>query len=181
MQNGYFAFDPGKTGGWAFILPADGVYPEKVELGITPLIGKGKGADFDLPRIKELLVSADCRCDKFLVAVEDVHAVQGSGAATAFQFGRSLGIIEGLIAGLGVPYVKIYSKTWQKLCFEGIPIITKVNTKTKTGLSTDTKAMSKLAAARLYPNVDLRKSAKADNPHDGITDALMIAHYIKSL
>lgn len=178
-MTGYFAFDPGKLGGWAFIIPGDGAYVEKIEVGMMPLIGKGKGADYDLPRIKRLLVSANERCERLVVAIEDVHAVQKSGASTAFQFGRGLGILEGIVAGMGIPYVKVYSKTWQKTCFEGVPSVMRKNDKTVSGVSSDTKAMSKIAVARLYPNVDTTKSARAENPHDGICDALLIAHHAK--
>lgn len=176
----YIAFDPGKTGGYAAIQPADGIYTEQVKVGIMPLIGKGKGADIDVPQLRKLLVDwKNFGVDRCVVFIENVHAIQQSGASTAFQFGRSLGILEGLVAGLNIQYVKVHSKTWQGFCFQGVTPIYKTNTKTKSGISTDTKAMAKIACNRLYPEVDLRKSLRAELPHDGIADALLICHYGK--
>jgi hypothetical protein len=57
---------------------------------------------------------------------------------------------------------------------EGIPKIT------KQGLaSTETKAMSLLAAKRLFPNEDLRATERCAKAHDGKVDALLLAEFCR--
>jgi hypothetical protein len=111
--------------------------------------------------------------------MENVHSIFRVGAKSNFQFGRALGIIEGILEALEIPYYKIQPKKWQEVCFEGVPRIMKPG-KPATGRGdTDTKAMALVAAQRLYPKLDLRKSTRAEKAHDGIVDALLLAHYAK--
>jgi hypothetical protein len=53
----------------------------------------------------------------FLVVIEDVHSIFGSSSKSNFQFGRSLGILEGVVNALDIPYVKVQPKEWQKVSF----------------------------------------------------------------
>ncbi len=45
----------------------------------------------------------------------------------------------------------------------------------------DTKTKSILAASRLFPRVDLRRTARSKVAHDGLTDALLIAEFGRRL
>lgn len=123
--------------------------------------------------------------ENMIVGVEDVHSIFGASAKSNFQFGRSLGVIEGYLGALNVPFVKVAPKTWQKLAHLGIPIQRKPPTleqkaKQKEG-STDTKAMSLVACERLFPTLDLRGSSRAKKPHDGIVDGCLIAYYLTKI
>lgn len=171
-QKVYIGFDVGKNGGIAKISP-DG----KVEVQIMPLIGKGKGSEIDKKEIANWLGGMDK--SQVVVVIEDVHSIFGTSAGSNFQFGRALGILEGLIEGLQLQYVKVSPKTWQAVCFEGVPVIKKPGKKETGRGSLDTKAMALVAAQRLYPKVDLRRSLKAEKPHDGIIDALLMAHFAR--
>lgn len=105
--------------------------------------------------------------------IEDVHALFGASAKATFNFGWSLGVLEGLLAGMGISYTKIAPKVWQKEMWQGVvPIY-------KSGKTIDTKATSLLSAKRLFPKEDLRKSERSVKPHDGIVDALLMAEYCR--
>lgn len=58
-----------------------------------------------------------------LLRPEDVHAyvekvgsMPGQGVASMFAFGRSAGVIEGVLAGLGVAHTLVPPKTWIQYC-----------------------------------------------------------------
>lgn len=46
--------------------------------------------------------------------VERVHAMPGQGVTSMFNFGRALGVVEGALAGLGVPYSLVTPQAWRK-------------------------------------------------------------------
>lgn len=135
---------------------------------VIPIIGN----QIDIPEIRNILSAY--KGNNIHVVVEDVHAIFGASAKATFNFGWSLGIVEGVLSGIGIAYTKVAPKVWQKEMWQGIPPIYKAGKK-----AVDTKATSLLAAKRLFPNVDFRKSDRASLPHDGIVDALLMAEYGK--
>lgn len=52
--------------------------------------------------------------DRPTVIVEKVHSMPKQGVASSFKFGRSLGVIEGAIAGLGWPMEWRTPQAWKK-------------------------------------------------------------------
>lgn len=46
--------------------------------------------------------------------VEAVHAMPGQGVSSMFAFGRALGVIEGVLAGLRVPTTLVAPAEWTK-------------------------------------------------------------------
>ncbi len=135
---------------------------------VVPTIGN----QIDLYAIRDIF--SGYTTSSIHVVIEDVHAIFGAAAKSTFNFGWSLGILEGIMAGLSIPYTKIAPKVWQKEMWQGITPVYKAGAKT-----IDTKATSLLAAKRLFPLVDLRKSDRAGKPHDGIVDALLMAEYCR--
>ena len=111
--------------------------------------------------------------DNVHCVIEDVHAIFGSAAKATFNFGWIVGVLEALLVAHGIPYTKVKPKDWQKEMWEGIPKQTKANGRT------DTKAMSLLAAKRLFPNEDLRATERSKVAHDGKVDALLLAEYAR--
>lgn len=177
--------DVGKLGGIAAIYEDN-----RIKFHKTPLVAK----EIDLPALKEIilqLIEDEGRgtADDVLIAIEGVHNLTQVGSKANFQFGRALGMLEGLVTGLELPYLKIHPKKWQKYCFEGIPVVyvagsakTKFNKKLGEDVTTqkvDNKAMALLAAKRLYPNVSFKATERSKVDHDGIVDALLMARYIK--
>lgn len=145
----------------------------------TPQINK----EIDIHRLVEIIDEVSNGGKESIHAgIEDVHSIFGVGAKANFQFGRSLGIIEGLIISFGFPFTKISPKIWQKEMWMGIsPVQINTGKKTKEGnikYKIDTKSTSQLAAKRLYPSLDLRGTERSKKDHDGIVDALLIATYV---
>ena len=115
--------------------------------------------------------------DVFCV-IEEVHSIYGSSSKSNFEFGRIVGQFESMLVAANIPYAKIQPKKWQKEMWEGIPV-QRVKTKTGTKLKTDTKKMSLLAAQRLFPDIDLRKSERAKKPDHNKVDSLLICEYAR--
>lgn len=111
------------------------------------------------------------------IILEDVHSIFGASAKSNFSFGKICGMLEGLCNAFGYRYIKVQPKVWQKAMHEGIPLITKPAKKEGGKPTKDTKAMSLMAAKRLWPGEAFVKSTRASNPHDGIVDALLMMEY----
>jgi hypothetical protein len=173
----FVGIDVGKLGGIVSI-SEDG---KTVVTKKTPLNGK----EIDVVEIKQLLQLLSLE-NEVIVGIENVSSIMGSASGANFQFGRALGLVEGVTVGVGLPFVKVHAKTWQKLAFEGIPVQYKPGKpkkNRKTGLleptqKVDTKAMAEIAAKRLYPNVSLLATSRSSVAHSGIVDSLLIAHYL---
>jgi len=99
--------------------------------------------------------------------LENVHALPGASAGSSFSFGRTLGAKEAILVALKATFQKIAPKKWQSVVWEGIPNMKKPNGQN------DTKAMSLLAAQRLFPNQKFLKSK------DGLIDAALMAKYLE--
>lgn len=170
MNNKIFiACDPGKSGGIASIHPDGEILTHRIPLIKDQIDTKAMALIFT--NYFELFGK-----DLFF-GIEDVHSIFGVSAKANFQFGRVCGLIEGYVTGLKIPHLYVQPKTWQAISFSGVPKMFESGSDKKI----DTKAMALIAAQRLYPEADLvaGATARATKPHDGIIDALLIAHYLK--
>lgn len=130
----------------------------------------------DAVEISNTLLNLSKYEDNCHVIIENIHAIFGSSAKGTFNFGFIAGLIEGIIATIGLPYTKINPKIWQKEMFRGINVVTKLSTTGKTQVI-DTKKMSFLASHRIFPTVDLRRTNKCKNEDDNFSDSLLMAEY----
>jgi hypothetical protein len=161
----YIGIDPGKSGGIA-ILTED----MKLILFTVPTIGKL----VDHQSIRTVLDGyRGGNGNQSYYALEDVHSLPGVSAKANFSFGENKGEYRGLLVGLQLPYMEVQPKTWQKIAWEGVPLMKKPNGKT------DTKAVSLTAAKRLFPNESFLATSRSSVPHDGLVDATLIAYYLK--
>jgi crossover junction endodeoxyribonuclease RuvC len=92
-----------------------------------------------------------------MIVLEHVQGVQGSGATSAFSFGRGFGIVEGVVAGLGLPLTLVRPTVWTKAL----------------GVSRD-KGQHRLTASRLWPQQSQLFARVKD---DGRADASLLAHW----
>lgn len=149
--------DPGKEG-FITVMKKSGIshYP-------MPKVGK----EVDLHGLSDLLINLteDCDPDNSIVVIEDVHALPRSAAGSTFNFGLICGVLRMAFIMLGLRIVLVAPKKWQKEMYEGI----KPNP--------DKKVMSVLAAKRLFPRQDLRRTPNCVKPDDNLTDSLLIAEY----
>ena len=95
--------------------------------------------------------------DQMHIVIEKVGAMPGQGVTSMFNFGRSAGIIEGVVAALQRPYTYVTPAAWTKA----------------VGRATG-KDASRMRAMELFPTrAELFKRAK----DDGRADAALIAYW----
>jgi len=91
------------------------------------------------------------------VVTEKVGALPGNGSVSMFNFGRSAGIIEGVVAALRMPHTYVTPATWTKAVGRAAG-----------------KDASRMRAMELFPaKANLFKRAK----DDGRADAALIAYW----
>jgi crossover junction endodeoxyribonuclease RuvC len=141
------SIDPGLTGAIAYFTN-EGLLNYIEDMPITAKIN-GKGNQVNANLLSELFVDVD------RAIIERVHAMPGQGVTSVFSFGRSLGVIEGILAANQIPIEWITPQKWKKhFSLLGKP-----------------KDASRTLAIELYPNhLDLFKRKK-DN---GRSDAVLI-------
>lgn len=142
--------DPGVSGAVAF------VYPDGIQVDDMPTVevrGKRHVCPHGLlARLRHHdLLAVDA------VVLEHVQGVQGTGATSAFSFGRSFGLVEGVAAGLALPLVLVRPQAWTKAL----------------GVSRD-KGAHRQAAANLWPR---QASLFARVKDDGRADAALLCHW----
>lgn len=92
------------------------------------------------------------------VVVEAVHAMPKQGVTSSFQFGRSLGAVEGVLATYGKPMHYVQPAQWKRAL----------------GLSSSKQQSIDLARTRFGRKADHLIRFKAD---DGIAEAALLAAY----
>lgn len=90
--------------------------------------------------------------------IERVNAMTKQGVSSVFSFGKSAGIVEGVLAGLMVPFNHVTPQAWQKAM--GVR---------------DGKDGSRQRAAELFPAYAHLFARKKDN---GRSDAALIAYFL---
>jgi len=96
-------------------------------------------------------------CDVGGVVLERVGAMPGQGVSSVFSFGRSTGVIEGVLAAYELPVTIVTPQAWQKAA--GV----------RGG-----KDGSRMRACELFPNFANLFARKKD---DGRADAALMAWY----
>jgi hypothetical protein len=167
----YIGIDPGKSGGIAVLSDVD-----CIKVAAMPT---DKSNEIICSELSELLKDAD------FVVLEDVHSIFGMSAQSNFQFGRVLGIVEGVLGTLNKNYVRVTPKVWQKEVWGTVePKGTLTGKLLKSGkphIKIDTKATSLIVAQQLFPDVNLLATSRSKVPHDGIVDSLLIAEYCRRM
>lgn len=90
--------------------------------------------------------------------VEKVHSMPKQGVSSTFAFGRCVGVIEGVLAGLGIPMSFVTPQAWQK----------------ELKLIKKGKGATRQRASELWP---YKAKAFRLAKHDGRADAAMIGRY----
>jgi crossover junction endodeoxyribonuclease RuvC len=106
----------------------------------------------ELAELLNLYAGKDCH-----VYVERVSAMAGQGVTSVFSFGRSFGMIEGILAALKMPVTFVAPATWTRAI----------------GRSPG-KDASRARAMELFPNYEYFFKRVKD---DGRADAALIAHW----
>jgi len=132
-------------------------------LALLPSEGEPVAVDYpgDVTLAADILRGWRLEHEVRLVALEQVHSMPKQGVKSTFSLGRNLGAWEGVLAGLGLPYVMVGPQEWQR----GL-------VRPSDGDSPKERALT--VARRLFPTVDL--SRKGD---DGRADALLLAWWAR--
>jgi len=141
----YIGVDPGKSGGFALI--------DNRMIGVFP---------WDDHNFIDNIAAAMNR-GKCVACVERVGAMSGQGVTSMFNFGKSAGYIEGVLAALGISYQLVMPKRW----------------KAEFTLNGKDKAASIEVCKRLFPYVDLKPTAGCRKDSDGMAEALLMAEYAR--
>jgi crossover junction endodeoxyribonuclease RuvC len=104
------AIDPGAKGALAFFNPATGA----LELVDTPTVEVKRGAKTKNEISAQMLAGIIRARSPSEAVVEKVGAMPGQGVSSMFQFGRGVGMIEGVLAALEVPVTYVAPQKWQR-------------------------------------------------------------------
>jgi len=159
----FLAVDPGFDG--AFVLMDEKGKCEFFEMPVeeTKKAKGGKKREFIWDEILEILVNAP---DGTTVLLERASAFN-MGATGAFNYGRGFAMLEIAIKLADLPVIHVEPAKWSKWAHAGIDSNLKA------------KAKSLIALQRLYPKLykTVPRSPVAQNIHEGIVDAILIAGY----
>ena len=72
----------------------------------------GKGKEVNPILLAEIFLHISPQ--ETLVVIESVHAMPKQGVTSSFNFGKSVGLIDGLVAGLNLPSIKVTPQKWKK-------------------------------------------------------------------
>lgn len=174
MMNVFVGIDIGKNGAITGITDSGNGHTETASI-VTPVLPNG---DIDVDRFADELRRFESTGHLAIIAIEKVHAIFGSSAGATFEFGRSAGIVEGIVKTMRLPHVMVAPKEWQKEMWSGVDKVKKSGKN-----STDTKATSLIAVKRLFPKSILSDQSKprSTKNHDGIVDSILIAEYGRRL
>ena len=142
--------DVGNNG--AIALVVDGVLDSVVDM---PVVEIKRGRTTKRQVSAQALVGIIKEMNPTQAAVEKVGSMPNQGVSSTFAFGRSAGVIEGVLAALGVPVTYVQPAVWAKSMNKGYG-----------------KDASRHRAMELFPDKqDWFKLVK----HDGRAEAVLIA------
>ena len=149
----HIGIDPGLSGAIA-VLTDDTLQIHDMPVMTVDHNGKAKRqvSANELAELLNLYAGKDCH-----VYVERVSAMAGQGVTSVFSFGRSFGMIEGILAALKMPVTFVAPATWTRAI----------------GRSPG-KDASRARAMELFPNYEYFFKRVKD---DGRADAALIAHW----
>lgn len=148
--------DPGLSGAIAIINGTDSLTVFDMPTMTVERNGKAKRqvSASELALILKTAKSDDCH-----VFVEKVSAMAGQGVTSVFSFGRSFGMIEGILAAFKLPVTYVAPATWVKAVHRGAG-----------------KDASRSRAMELFPDNQADFKRVKD---DGRSDASLIAYWGK--
>ena len=125
-----------------------------------PIVKVGKYNKLVPKKIKDIITGSNTyKLEECFCVIEKSQAMPGQGVCSMHTIGLNYGIIVGILACLGIEYIEISSRKWQKEFFE----------------PGDTKVKSVNIASRLFPKCEF--VTKRGRKIDGRSDAMLMAEY----
>jgi hypothetical protein len=141
----YLGVDPGASGG-IVILSAEGKCLLKLDLSKT--------TEPDIVSCLKMSRDAIVFC-----VLEKVSSMPGQGVSSTFKFGRSYGLLTGILMGLQIPFEEVTPQVWQKSFSIG-----------KHASRTEHKRALKQKAQELFPSESITLNT---------ADAFLLAEYCR--
>ena len=104
------AIDPGAKGALAFFRPEQGT----LELIDTPTVEVKRGQKLKTEISPQMLAAIIRARNPSIAIIELTSARPGQGVSSMYQFGRGVGMLEGILSALDVPVTYITPLGWQK-------------------------------------------------------------------
>lgn len=146
------SIDPGLTGGIANLSEEDGLWLE-------PMPRNESGIDAqELYRLVKEMKGAKA------AYVESIYAVPSSGAHSMMVFGKTYGVVIGILTAVGIPIIEVRSQQWMKEIYKGCPE------------NLVKKERSVWAFNKLFPGINANEPGKK-RVHMGMLEAALIAEY----
>jgi crossover junction endodeoxyribonuclease RuvC len=162
-NNTILGIDPGLTGGMVIF---DG--KRILEKHIIPVIKESRNGkiknEINLKSLNTIILTAKRYNPKCFL--EKVGAMPGQGVSSMFAFGKSFGILIGMLTAHEIETILISPKKWTTLMHKPYAH-TNLNPKEK----------SKLIINNIFPNENFLATDKSKIPHSGLIDAALIAVY----
>ena len=148
--------DPGLSGAVAVLTGSDSLIVIDMPTMTVDRNGKAKR---QVSASELAFIFSNFNSDDTHVFVEKVSAMAGQGVTSVFSFGRSFGMIEGILAAFRLPVTYVAPATWVKAVGRG-----------------QGKDASRARAMELFPNNQADFKLKK---WDGRADAALIAYWGK--
>lgn len=94
--------------------------------------------------------------------LEKVNAMPHQGVVSMFNFGQNYGFIQGVLKAYKIPFELVPPQKWKK----------------EFSVTSD-KNTSIEVAKRLFPQVNLKATARCKKDHDGMAEAMLLAEYCR--
>lgn len=160
--------DPGKEGAVAVL---NNVADGRLELFQTPTLPGGTGRTrYNPAGMAQLL--RQFPTSRTTVYIELVHAMPLQGTVSMFSMGEGLGIWQGILAALQLPYEMVSPQRWKREMLADV-------TKTVAGKASqrEMKKAAVQAAQRLFPAYANQFVGPRGGILDGLAEAALIALY----
>lgn len=157
----YIGIDPGLGGAMAALhVAGNTATPLSIVFFDAPVVMVGKKREYVVVRMVELL--RPYALDS-VAALEKVHTMPRQGIASSGKLMRGLGLWEGILAALGIPYDMVPPQRWKGVMMDGMG---------------KEKDAARLRAMQLFPAASDQLVLKK---HHGRAEALLIAEYRRRL
>lgn len=132
-----------------------------LEMRVMPILPVSNGRnEYDCQKILEILL----KYPNATVILEKAQFTPKLGGIASFSFGKSYGMMIGMLSALKMRYHLVAARTWQK------EMLADIN-------SENTKDASAIIAKRLYPEQSFLATERSRKIHSGCTDSILIATY----
>lgn len=165
----YVGIDPGLDG-WVVVLNDSRTVLQALRV---PTVREGKKRGYHIQKLVERLRRYDQDWRIQICVLEQQQAMTGQGVVATFSTGYNMGLWEGVLSALGLPYERVRAMSWKKALDATV-------TAPKGTSQTQRKKLAKEAsvavASRLFPKFDLVPE-RCRVPDHNLADALLLAEY----